>query len=136
MKSAQTLVDRYTAAATAADREALLALYAPEMRMFDLMLPWQVRGTEEWAPRVDNWFSGIGTQAEAVASEIEVKETAKMAVLTMNMTYAHVSSGGERFSMTNRLTWVAVPEGDDWKIMHEHTSVPIREDDMTPQFEP
>lgn len=136
MKSPETLVDRYTVAAATTDRDALLALYAPDVRMFDMMLPWQISGTEEWAPRIDNWFSGVGTQAEVQARDVEVTTTDGMALLTMNMEYAHIESDGERMAMVNRLTWVVVPHGDDWRIIHEHTSVPLNEDDMTPQFEP
>lgn len=136
MTSPETLVERYTAAATALDKEALLGLYQSDMRMFDLMLPWQIRGTEEWASRVDTWFSGVGTEPEVNASDVEVITTGKMTLLTMNMAYYHVNAEGDREGMTNRLTWVAVPNGDDWKIIHEHTSVPLLEDDMSPQFEP
>lgn len=136
MRSPDTLIERYISAAKACDRDALLALYSLDLRMFDLMLPWQFRGTEEWAKQVDRWFSEVGSNADVQASDIEVRATDDMAVLTMNMMYAHVEENGERFSMTNRLTWVAETSGGDWKIVHEHTSVPLNEKDMSPVYEP
>lgn len=136
MKSPETLIKRYTEAATTLNREALISVYAPDVRIFDLMAPWQNHGTDEWAARVDHWFNGVGSDPEVVASEIEIVTTTGMAVLTMNMGYYHVNDEGNREGMTNRLTWVAIPVDDDWKIVHEHTSIPIREADMSPQFEP
>lgn len=135
MPSPETLIARYTAAATALDKDALLALYAPDVRLFDLMRPWQVRGTEDWGTSVDSWFADVGTDPEVTASDIDVRTTAEMAVLTMRMDYYHVNADGEREGMPNRLTWVAIPNGDDWVIVHEHTSVPLNEETMSPFLE-
>ena len=45
------------------------------------------------------------------------------------MVYAAIDpKGTELRSMQNRLTWVLKPEGDGWKIPHEHTSVPLGPD--------
>lgn len=136
MKSPETLIERYTQAATNLNRDALISLYAHDVRIFDLMAPWQNHGSDEWASRIDHWFSGVGSDPAITASEIEVTTTEGMAVLSMNMGYYHTNQEGNREGMTNRLTWVAVPDGDDWKIIHEHTSIPLNEADMTPIFEP
>lgn len=135
MTSPETLISRYTAAATALDKDALLALYAPDVRLFDLMRPWQIRGIGAWDASVARWFADVGTDPEVTASDVDVKTTAGMAVLTMRMDYYHVNAEGKREGMPNRLTWVAVPNGDDWMIVHEHTSVPLNEETMSPVFE-
>ena len=62
-------------------------------------------------------------------------DTDDMALLTMFMHYSDQREDGENEGMSNRLTWVAVPNGDDWVILHEHTSVPLN-DDMGPILEP
>lgn len=136
MNSPKSIVERYTDAATKLDAEALLALYAPNMRMFDLMMPWQIRGIDLWRGRVQGWFESTGDNPRVRASDVEVTATPEMALLTMLMEYSHVESNGKRFSMLNRLTWVLAPNGDDWQIVHEHTSVPVRESDMQPVFQP
>ena len=136
MKSPETLIERYTAAAMATDRDALMALYAPGVRIFDMMMPWQVRGAVEWEPIIDDWFTHAGTGSDVKASDVEVKATDGMALLTMNMFYGNIGADDEQESMVNRLTWIAVPDGDDWKIIHEHTSVPLSNEDMSPVYAP
>lgn len=136
MKSPKTLIERYTAAVIATDRDALMQLYAPNVRVYDTMLPWEFRTADAWSTFVENWFSGVRANPQAEASNVDVVETDGMALLTMFMYYGHTEDDGELVGLTNRLTWVAVPDGDDWKIIHEHTSSPLNMEDMTPQFEP
>lgn len=133
MNDPKTLIDRYIAAAEALDADALIALYAPDLRLFDLMTPWQRTSADEWRAGIDDWFQHTGDDPKLTASQIEVKQTEGMALLTMVMEYTHVENG-KRVGMPNRLTWVAVPDGGDWLIVHEHTSVPLQEPEMTPQF--
>lgn len=49
-----------------------------------------------------------------------------MAFGNAGVTFAAVSEQGERLrSMTNRLTVHLARRGDAWKIVHEHSSLPI-----------
>ena len=49
-----------------------------------------------------------------------------LATLSARATYAAISAAGEELrAMQNRLTWVLGIEEGAWKIVHEHTSVPI-----------
>lgn len=137
MNNPETLIDRYTAAVQAVDKEALLALYSPAARIFDAFTPWQSRGTGEWSAQLESWFSHMRKHGgEAIATEIDVQATTQMALLTMVMRYSEQNEDGKNEGMSNRLTWVAIPHGDDWLIVHEHTSVPLNEETMSPVFEP
>lgn len=135
MSDPRQLVDRYCHAVTSLDPEALATIYAPGVRVFDLLLPVQLRGREEWRRQADYWFGMSNDTTTASASEVEVRQTAEMALLTMLMEYSH-EEDGERLTVLNRLTWVAVPHGEEWLIVHEHPSVPLAPDDMTPVFGP
>lgn len=137
MNNPETLIDRYTAAVQAVDKEALLALYSPAARIFDAFTPWQSRGTGEWGAQLEGWFSHMRNHGgEAIATEVDVQVTTQMALLTMVMRYSEQNEDGKNEGMSNRLTWVALPDGDDWLIVHEHTSVPLNEETMSPVFEP
>lgn len=137
MANPETLVERYAAAVQAVDKEALLALYAPTARIFDMTMPWQSSGRDEWSAQLEDWFTHMREHGgEAVATNVEIQATSDMALLTMYMRYSDQDEDSENESITNRLTWVAVPHGDDWVIVHEHTSVPLSDDDMSPVFAP
>lgn len=138
MKSPQTVLDRYIEAVQTLNKQALLDLYSPELRMFDMMAPFEFHGPGEFARRVNQWFDEVdGKEANAKATNIESKVVDGLAYMSMFMRYSDRDEHGEPRGMTNRLTWILVPAGDDWKILHEHTSVPLTEsEDMAPQFEP
>lgn len=137
MKSPQTLIDRYATAVAELDREAMVSLYSPTLRMFDMVEPWELRGLAAWQARVESWFSDTqGSSPKAIPRDVEIQTTNEMALVTMLIAYEDADDSGTRVSMTNRLTWIAIPDGDDWKIIHEHTSVPLDEESMSPQFQP
>jgi ketosteroid isomerase-like protein len=136
MNDPRTLIDRYTAAVEAVDKQALLKLYSSEARLFDAFMQWECRGTGAWSAQLEDWFSHMSTHgSSAKATDVEIQATDDMAMLTMFMHYSDQREDGENEGMSNRLTWVAVPNGDDWTILHEHTSVPLN-DDMKPILEP
>lgn len=137
MKSPESVLENYVNAVRTLDKKALLSLYSKELRMFDMMTPFEFCGPEGFAERVNQWFDDMqGSDPKAEATVIDSREVDGMAYMTMFMRYSDKDEHGEPRGLTNRLTWVLVPEGDEWKILHEHTSVPLREEDMTPQFEP
>lgn len=133
----KTILERYSAAVASNDIEALLALYAPEARVFDMTMPWQHLNLDGWREKTSDWFHHMrGLEAAANASEVEMHTSDGMALMTMLMAYYDVNDKGEREGMTNRLTWVLVPAGDDWKILHEHTSAPLSQDEFEVVMEP
>lgn len=138
MRTPESVLDRYVEAVRTLDQEAMLALYSPELRMFDVMAPFELLGPGEFSKRLSQWFGEVtANDPQAIASKVDSKVVGGLAYMAMYMGYYDTDDNGEKRGMTNRLTWVLVPDGDDWKILHEHTSVPISEDDdMTPVWEP
>lgn len=134
MQTVESVLERYCAAATNRDVEAMLSLYAPSFRLFDMMLPWQNQSPDAWRTSVEGWFEGSGAHPGAEAQQIDAVTTAGMAYLTTIMTYFYEAEDGSRKFMHNRLTWVLMPFGDDWKIVHEHTSVPWNESAGKPEW--
>jgi ketosteroid isomerase-like protein len=54
-----------------------------------------------------------------------------LATLSARVCYAALAASGDELrAMQNRLTWVLKPDGGSWKIIHEHTSVPIGFSDL------
>ena len=114
------------------DVEAFLNLYHPEARVFDTWGVWSYEGVQARRKVIENWFSSLGEERVAVTIDrVQVTATGEMAVLTARAVYVALSAAGvELRSMQNRLTWVLKLDAGAWKILHEHTSVPINFSDL------
>jgi uncharacterized protein (TIGR02246 family) len=112
------------------DAAAFLRLYHPAARVFDTWGVWSYEGEKDRRKVIEQWFGSLGGERVAVTFDrVQATVTPDLASLTARVIYAAISpTGTELRSMQNRLTWVLKPEGGTWKILHEHTSVPIGPD--------
>jgi len=112
------------------DVAAFLGLYHPSARVFDTWGVWSYDGVKDRRKVVEQWFGSLGEERVAVTFDrVQTTVTGELATLTARVVYAAISaSGAELRSMQNRLTWVLQSDGAAWKIIHEHTSVPLGPD--------
>ena len=121
------ICDGYKRAVYEKDVEAFLSLYDPEARVFDTWGVWSYEGETERRRVIEKWFSSLGEERVRVTIDrVQVVAADQLATLSARAVYVALSATGEELrGMQNRLTWVIKPEGRTWKIIHEHTSVPI-----------
>ncbi|GMA32820.1 YybH family protein [Litorihabitans aurantiacus] len=135
----------YGQAAAAHDLEAFLALYDDAVVVHDSMVVEAIDGITAWREQVAMWFASIadGDRNVADVADLAIWSEGDLATATGRVRYAIVEpDGSERYGMWNRLTWVLRRTGageggaDDggWRIVHEHTSVPLDPGTMTPQL--
>ena len=111
----------------AKDVERVMAHYAPEMLAFDLAPPLQHRrdavrrGLEEWFP---TFVGPIGYEVR----EIAVTIGGGVAFSTSLNRLTGKRSNGESTDVWFRATVCFRKIGDDWMVVHEHTSVPFHMD--------
>jgi ketosteroid isomerase-like protein len=124
--------DGYRLAVYEKDVEAFLGLYHAEARVFDTWGVWSYEGVGGRRKVVEEWFSSLGDERVGVAFDrMQAAVGSDLATLSARVVYAGLSAAGEELrSMQNRLTWVLVPQGGSWNILHEHTSVPIGFNDL------
>ena len=123
----QRVLDAYIAAVRTKDIGAFLSIYADDVCVFDAWGTWSIRGADSWRRMVSEWFLSLGTD-EVVVSVADVQATAVrgLAIGHAIVTYAAISSDGVSLrSIDNRLTVAVRKVGRDWKIFHEHTSMPM-----------
>jgi len=122
--------DAYTRAVREKNAAEFLGLYHPTARVFDTWGVWSYEGEQARRKVIEQWFSSLGEERVAVTFDrVQATVSSDLASLTARVVYAAISpTGAELRSMQNRLTWVLKAEGDSWKIIHEHTSVPIGPD--------
>jgi uncharacterized protein (TIGR02246 family) len=124
------MLDAYAAAVRAKDVDAFLALYADDVRTFDLWDRWSYDGPDALRAMVTEWFGSLGSDVVAVEfDEVRTQAGDDVAAISAFTTYRGLSAEGEELrSMNNRLTWVLRRDADGtWKIVHEHTSAPAGE---------
>lgn len=123
----QQALQRYREAVHAKDVAALVSLYDEDVSIFDTWGAWSLRGREAWQTLVADWFGSLGEEHVAVEfDQAGSVDTAELVVGHAFVTYAAFSPQGERLRwLTNRMTLALRRQGEDWKIVHEHTSVPI-----------
>ena len=108
-------------------------LYDQSVRVFDAWGVWLYEGADAWQGAVEGWFSSLGTERvkvtfEDVRSWVGKEVTSVCAIVT----YAGVSATGQPLrAMQNRVTWVLRSSGHGARIVHEHTSAPLRFEDFT-----
>ena len=124
------ICEGYTHAVREKNVEAFLNLYHPTARVFDTWGAWSFEGVPARRKVIEEWFGSLGEERVAVTFDrVQTIVTSDLASLTARVVYAAISpAGAELRSMQNRLTWVLKAEGGEWKIIHEHTSVPIGPD--------
>jgi len=117
----------YAAAVHAKDVEAFTALYADDVHVFDSWGQWQYSGIGEWREMAAGWFGSLGDErVEVEFRDVRSSVGEDVAFGHAAVTFAGVSARGERLrSMTNRLTLSLVKREGVWKIVHEHSSLPI-----------
>ena len=122
------MIATYQRAVRARDVDAFMQLYAPEVRVFDTWGTWSHEGRDAWRRMIEGWFQSLGSgeQVDVRVSDLRVTGTGQLAVATAAFTYAALTpEGRELRAMVNRLTWAVALQDEGWRVVHEHTSVPV-----------
>ncbi len=127
--------DQYVAAVKVSDADALLALYADDARIFDMMAPFERRGRESGRAMIEAWLGEPGTTQDCAIDGLQVIENGDLAVAMAAVRFGVTMADGRHHTMWNRGTWALRRLDGAWKIIHEHTSVPLANEDMEPMFE-
>lgn len=127
-KTVQDVLTNYRKAVHEKDVDKFLLGYAEDVHIFDCWGKWEYTGTAAWKQVVAEWFSGL---EEELLLRVEfhddiVKESGDLTYVHCAVSYTAVDlSGKELRSMKNRFTFVLEKIQGSWKIIHEHSSLPI-----------
>jgi uncharacterized protein (TIGR02246 family) len=122
-----TMFENYTSRVLSKDVEAFLELYAHDTLVFDAWGTWEFAGVDAWRPMVTMWFESLGDKlCEARFTEVVATVRDDVAFAHAAVRYAEVTADGEQVdSMMNRITVTLEKRDGEWKITHEHTSMPL-----------
>lgn len=132
VRSITQLQSAYCDAVSNRDVQALIALYDAEVRVFDAWGVWLYPDAAAWQRAIQGWFESLGADTVKVRfQETVTLGSPELALSSSIVTYAAQSPKGEELqAMQNRITWGVRDNGHGPRIVHEHTSAPIRFEDM------
>jgi len=127
MTPVHDFLDAYSTAVFAKDADAFAALYDNDVEVFDMWGTWSLRGISAWRGMAEEWFASLRDEQVLVeAREISCASGPDLAVGHAILTYTARSAAGETLrSLDNRITLALRRHGDNWQVIHEHTSAPI-----------
>ena len=119
----RALIERWTAAVRAGDIDGIMAHHAPDILMFDLPGPVQLKGAvayrASWTP-LFNWIKDGGFDL----SEIAVTAGADVAFATALIHCRGTDGNGNKVTTEGRLTVGLRKIAGQWTVTHEHHSEP------------
>ena len=127
MSDVGSLLEAYRDAVHAKDVDAFVAIFADDVRVFDMWGAWSHDGIDAWREMAEGWFGSLGDERVRVEFDnVQTTVGEDVAVLSASVTFAGLSAdGNELRSMNNRLTWGLRKTAGTWKVVHEHTSAPV-----------
>jgi ketosteroid isomerase-like protein len=131
----RSVFDRYVDAVRASDVDALLSLYADDVHVFDMMEPFERHGTETGRDMIEAWFGHEKGQPSCVIEDLHIEESGDLALARASVCFVVTMADGVKEQMWTRATWGLRRVEDEWKIMLEHTSVPLSGEDMQPMYD-
>jgi uncharacterized protein (TIGR02246 family) len=120
----RTLIEDWARAVRARDMPGILAHHAADILMFDVPPPFEVRGIDAYRASWDLFYA---SQSEPIAFDIhrlEVVAGTDVAFASALMSCALKGQQGERVRLDFRLTVGLRKLDNQWKILHEHHSIP------------
>ena len=127
MSDVTAVLEAYREAVHAKDVDAFVAIFADDVRVFDMWGAWSYDGIDAWREMAEGWFGSLGDELVRVDFD-DVRTTVgeDVAVVSAFVTFAGLSADGEELrSLNNRLTWGLRKRDGTWKVVHEHTSAPV-----------
>lgn len=133
-QSITRVIESYASAVYERDVDAFMRLYDPKVRVFDAWDVWEYEDSAKWRRPIETWLNAPGTERVKVTFEdVQTSGSRECAIVSAIVTYARVSAQGERLhAMQNRLTWALVASGHAFRVVHEHTSVPVDFEETKP----
>jgi ketosteroid isomerase-like protein len=121
------LIERWAAAVRAQDLPTIVADHAPEMVMFDVPPPTQLRGIDAYR---DSWqqlfdcFDDVADEGRFAVTELAVHAGADVAFATAIVLCRGHERSGAPFHLQVRLTMGLRKVQGRWTVLHEHHSIP------------
>lgn len=132
MKTVQDVLDQYKLSVYNQDINLFMDLYDDSVRIFDSWNTWEIKSKSEWRIVIENWFNGLKRDGSTLRVSFEdphVHQDDSIAFIHVSIRFSEFNSHNIEFRhLTNRFTFGLQKLNNSWKIVHEHSSLPIDSD--------
>jgi len=132
----ETLESRFAAAVTAKDLDAIMKVYAPGsgLFVFDVVPPRQYVGADAYRKDWKGFLDTFKGPIKFTVSDLSIDAAGKMAYSHSVQHVSGTDTKGKAVDFTVRVTDVYRKMGGDWRVVHEHVSVPVNMDTGKPDM--
>jgi uncharacterized protein (TIGR02246 family) len=126
-KEIRALVQRLVTAARAKDVSAVMSVYVADesLRVFDITPPLQSIGAKAYTKGWEDFFAAFPGPMEIEIHELSVSTDGALGFSHEIDTWRVTDPEGTKVSFTMRVTYVYRKVNGQWRIIHEHGSVPV-----------
>lgn len=109
------------------DAAGFAGLYDVDVQVFDAWDSWRLQGRAAVQAMATAWFQSLGdSRVEVSFSDVQHHASAEVAALSATVIYTAVDRAGVVLrSQANRISLVLRCGPQGWRVVHEHTSVPV-----------
>jgi uncharacterized protein (TIGR02246 family) len=130
----QTLEKQFSAAVQAKDVAKIMAVYAPDVFVYDLVPPRQYVGQAAYKKDWETVFAGTVGPVKFGVSDLSVTVVGPVAYGHSIQSISWTGKNGKATGAVVRVTDVYRKTGDKWLIVQEHVSVPVDLDTGKPDM--
>ena len=118
------VIEAWTASVRRKDYEGILRDHSPDLVMFDVPPPFQLKGLEAYQASWDLFFSWSNDPIAFEVQEMNITAGTDVAFVVATMRCAAPGADGKPTGLDFRLTVGLRKIDGQWTITHEHHSVP------------
>lgn len=123
----KVIFEKYASSVYEKDIEGLLSIYDSKFYILDTWNDWLTRDIKTLRHMVTEWFESLGEEKVRVEfNEIQLIESPNQIVWVGEFKYYGLSKDDQILrSISNRWTWVIKNNNGNFKVVHEHSSLPV-----------
>ena len=119
------LIERRAAATRDKDAAAATAPFSSDVLTFDVVNPLQHVGVDSVRPRTEEWFSSFIGPIGYEMRDVQVTAGDDVGFAHLMYRVSGTLASGDELGMWNRATFCFRKIDGEWRITHEHDSVPF-----------
>ena len=127
VQAIRALIQRWAEAVRREDLTAIRAGHDPDILMFDVPPPFSSRGLDAYMATWRLFFSSVEKPVSFSFEDVEVTAGSEVAFATAKGKCVNIDRAGRREPLGFRLTMGLKKIDGNWRVMHEHHSLPAQD---------